>query len=227
MQKKNYGTSIFDRLKLACVDEWQEYCHHEFVERVGDGTLPIESFRHYLEQDYVFLIHFSRAWALAAYKSSNLRDMKWASEILHSTLNTEMQLHVEFSERFGVSQSTLESTPEYQENLAYTRYVLDKGQSGDLLDLYVALMPCVIGYAEIGVRLELDYSRTLEENPYREWIEMYASEEYQELAIRSISNLERISLERGGNARLDELIETYRQATILEIGFWDMCLSPD
>ncbi len=227
MQKQNYGTSIFDRLKQACSSEWKEYCRHEFVERIGDGSLPMESFRLYLEQDYVFLIHFSRAWALAAYKSSSLRDMQWASEILHSTLNVEMDLHVRFSRQFGVGQSELESAPEYQENLAYTRYVLDKGQSGDLLDLYVALMPCVVGYAEIGVRLELDYSSTLAENPYREWIEMYAGEEYQALAIRSINNLERISVERGGNSRFEQLVDTYRQATILETGFWQMCLETD
>ena len=227
MQKTNYGSSIFDRMKLACTNEWNAYCHHEFVERIGDGTLPIESFRHYLEQDYVFLVHFSRAWALAAYKSSNVRDMKWASEILHSTLNVEMDLHVRFSERYGVTQSELESAPEYQENLAYTRYVLDKGQGGDLLDLYVALMPCVVGYAEIGVRLELEYSSLIADNPYREWIEMYAGEEYQALAIRSISNLERISAERGGPARIEDLTETYRQATILETGFWEMCLDAD
>ena len=153
--------------------------------------------------------------------------MKWASEILHSTLNVEMDLHVRFSERFGVTQSDLEHASEFQENLAYTRYVLDKGQSGDLLDLYVALMPCVVGYAEIGVRLELDFAATLADNPYREWIEMYASEDYQALAIRSISNLEKIGVERGGNARIEQLINTYRQATVLETGFWEMCLDDD
>ena len=31
--------------------------------------------------------------------------------------------------------------------LAYTRYVLDTGMRGDLLALQVALAPCVIGYA--------------------------------------------------------------------------------
>ena len=226
MRDNMYATSIFDRLKQACSKEWHAYCHHDFVNQVGEGTLPIESFRYYLEQDYVFLVHFSRAWALAAYKSSNIADMKWATGILYSTLHTEMNLHIQFSERFGVTQSELESARESQENLAYTRYVLDKGHSGDILDLYIALMPCVVGYAEIGLRLSLDYASVLPDNPYREWIEMYASEEYQFLAIQSISNLERISLERGGNSRINELTETYREATLLEEGFWTMCVNP-
>lgn len=226
MNKNLYATSIFDQLKRACVDEWEAYCHHDFVNAVGAGTLPIESFRYYLEQDYIFLIHFSRAWALAVYKSSSVSDMQWATEILHSTLNTEMNLHVLFSERFGVSQVQLENSSEAQANLAYTRYVLDKGLAGDVLDLYVALMPCVVGYAEIGNRLALEYDSVLEENPYREWIEMYSSEEYQELAIKTISVLERISRERGGMARVEELKEIFRTATVLEEGFWSLCYNP-
>ena len=226
MNKNLYAASLFDQLKRACVDEWNAYCHHDFVNEIGEGTLPIESFRYYLEQDYIFLIHFSRAWALAVYKSSSVAEMQWATEILHSTINTEMSLHVGFSERFGVSQELLESTKEAQANLAYTRFVLDKGLAGDLLDLYVALMPCVVGYAEIGNRLSLEYDSVLADNPYREWIEMYSSEEYQTLAIKSISVLERICRERGGMSRIDELKATFRSATVLEEGFWSLCYDP-
>jgi hypothetical protein len=43
--------------------------------------------------------------------------------------------------------------PEAPETVNYTRYVLDIGHSGDALDLLVALMPCVAGYAEIGLGL--------------------------------------------------------------------------
>ena len=220
---ENYSTSIFDQLKQGCSAEWHEYCHHEFVNRIGEGTLPIEAFRFYLEQDYIFLIHFSRAWALAVYKSDSIADMKWAADILHSTLHTEMELHVEFCARFGVRQKELESTREAQQNLAYTRYVLDKGLAGDIVDLYVALMPCVVGYAEIGLRLSLEYYAELSDNPYKEWIDMYSSEEYQQLAITSISHLERLARERGGNARNQQLIETFRESTVLEAGFWEMC----
>lgn len=226
MNKNLYAASLFDQLKRACTDEWNAYCHHDFVNEIGDGTLPIESFRYYLEQDYVFLIHFSRAWALAAYKSASVSEMQWATEILHSTINTEMNLHIGFSERFGVSQEQLEKTKEAQANLAYTRFVLDKGLAGDLLDLYVALMPCVVGYAEIGNRLSLEFGSQLAANPYREWIEMYSSEEYQTLAIKSISVLERICRERGGMARVDELKATFRSATVLEEGFWSLCYNP-
>ena len=58
----NDPNTLFGKLRAAYVDEWDAYCYHEFVRGIGAGTLPEECFRHYLEQDYLFLIHFSRAW---------------------------------------------------------------------------------------------------------------------------------------------------------------------
>lgn len=59
---------------------------------LGDGSLPLDSFKGYIIQDYLYLvrhpvllfvfvsvltkqIHFSRANALAAYKSTNMTDI--------------------------------------------------------------------------------------------------------------------------------------------------------
>ena len=51
---------------------------HEFVAKLGDGTLPQAAFRSYLVQDYLFLIQFARAWGLAAYKSRTIADIRAA-----------------------------------------------------------------------------------------------------------------------------------------------------
>ena len=56
-------------------DIWYQYTHHEFVDKMGDGTLDIERFKFYLEQDYLFLIQFARANSLAGYKSGRLDDI--------------------------------------------------------------------------------------------------------------------------------------------------------
>ncbi len=226
MMNKRCRDSLFDDLKGRCAAEWNQYCQHDFVNRIGDGTLPIECFRYYLEQDYIFLIHFSRAWALAAYKSSSIEEMAWAAEILHSTLHTEMNLHVEFSDRFGVTAIGLESAVEAKDNLAYTRFAIDCGQRGDLLDLYCALMPCVVGYAQIGKQLADKHAPRLPDNPYREWIEMYSGDEYQNLANESIQRFAQIGQRRGGRDRIAELTAIFRQATILEQEFWSMCYRP-
>ena len=107
---------------------------------------------------------------------------------------------------------------------AYTRYVLEKGLQGDLLDLYVALAPCVIGYGEIGARLKGDPDTKHEGNPYASWIAMYAGDEYQAVARAHAEALDRLWQERAGGARLRQLAATFAQATQLEVDFWQMGL---
>ena len=34
---------------------WHDFTHHEFVRRMGDGTLPRETFKYYMIQDYLYL----------------------------------------------------------------------------------------------------------------------------------------------------------------------------
>ena len=37
---------------------WKEFTQHEFVEKMGDGTLPVERFKFYMVQDYLYLVSF-------------------------------------------------------------------------------------------------------------------------------------------------------------------------
>ncbi|HJP20550.1 MAG TPA: thiaminase II [Alphaproteobacteria bacterium] len=209
---------LFDRLSAACSEDWRAYIDHDFVRQLGDGSLPEACFRHYLGQDYLFLIHFARAYALAAYKSQDLDDIRQAAAGLAAIIDVEMGLHVEFCTSWGLSLSDMQALPEAEETMAYTRYVLEKGLSGDLLDLHVALAPCVLGYAEIGRNL----SGMSAANPYAAWIEMYASDDYQEVAAGAADQLDRLFESRAGEGRWPELVKTFAQATRLEIAFWDM-----
>lgn len=221
----NDPNTLFGRLRSACSDEWAGYCNHEFVSRIGDATLPEQSFRHYLEQDYLFLIHFSRAWALAVYKADTLADMRAAATTLNAILNYEMELHVKYCAGWGLTEQEMELKNEARANMAYTRYVLERGLAGDVLDLHVALAPCVIGYAVIGKNLVTDPKTKLEGNPYKDWIEMYSGEEFQNVAKAAVLNLDKLAASRMGSGRFESLVKTFRQATSLEIGFWDMGLN--
>lgn len=116
--------ALFDRLRAAVAEDWDRYTRHAFVRRLADGTLPEACFRHYLTQDYLFLIHFARAYALAAYKSERLEDMRKATAALSAILDLEMDLHVSYCAGWGLSREQMADTPEAPETLAYTRFVL-------------------------------------------------------------------------------------------------------
>jgi thiaminase/transcriptional activator TenA len=195
------------------------------VRALGDGTLPPRAFQHFLRQDYLFLIQFARAYALAAYKSSDLRDLRVASTSLAAILDVEMPLHVSYCAKWGLIEDEMAAEPEALETLAYTRFVLERGMAGDLLDLEVTLAPCVVGYAEAVEHLSLDPHTMREGNPYLAWMETYSGTEYHSVAVAAVEHLERLGTARGGAARYADLLAAFRAATRLETAFWEMSLA--
>lgn len=67
---------------------WLDFTEHDFVKQLGAGKLPLENFKHYLIQDYLFLVtallfpnstklmqiqvEFARAKALAGSKTRTM-----------------------------------------------------------------------------------------------------------------------------------------------------------
>ena len=131
-----------------------------------------------------------------------------------------MDLHRAYCADWGIAEAALEAVEADGATLAYTAYVLERGLAGDLLDLRVALAPCVIGYGEIGARLAADPATRAGGNPYASWIEMYAGDEYQAFMRAEVEALDALAGRRGGSARIARLAETFRTATRLEAAFW-------
>ncbi len=214
---------IFEKLKTACSAEWSLYVDHAFVKQIGDGTLPLTAFQTYLVQDYLFLLQFARANALAVYKSRSLPDLRAGQASLAAILD-ETDLHIRLCERWGLSRERLEATPEHRATVAYTRFVLDCGFSGDLLDLHVALAPCVIGYGEIALKIVAQKGFSLENHPYRDWIGEYAGAGYQGAAQAARDHLSRLAERSLTESRFTDLCRIFTQASLLEADFWQMAL---
>lgn len=221
----SYGR-IFEDWRRA-TPAWSDYTQHAFVGGLADGTLPSAAFLHYLKQDYVFLIHFSRAWALAVTKAETVAEMRLAASTVNGLINEEIALHIKICAEAGIDEATLFSTEERAENLAYTRYVLDAGHSGDFLDLLSALAPCVMGYGEIGLALAASKTSAT----YVDWINTYASEDYQKVcrdvgALIDAAVQSRLGDDPQSSPRWSALEKRFAMATKLEVSFWDMGLTP-
>ena len=221
----SYGL-IFESLKKNNLQNWLLYTKHDFLKQLSDNSLKKDCFLNYLKQDYLFLIQFSKAWSLAVLKSDNLDEMKISASTVNDLINFEMQLHIDLCDEYGISKTDLESTDEQNENIAYTRYVLELGYSGDFLDLLSALAPCVLGYGEIGINLK-DFKP--DNVMYQKWIETYASNEYQEVCKNVSQLIDNSFLIRLGNNYKDtykwvQANKIFNKATLLEVDFWNMAL---
>ncbi|GAB5470205.1 MAG: TenA family protein [Rhodospirillales bacterium] len=220
---------LFAALRGAAGRDWHDYTHHAFVAGLADGSLPLAAFKQYLVQDYIFLINFARAYALGVYKAETVEEMRHCQGAVTGILERELTLHISYCSDWGLDEAHILASEEDPANLSYTRYVLDRGLAGDYLELLIALAPCAIGYAEIATRLNEDPATKREGNPYLPWIEAYSGADYLALATEAASGLEAAAARRLGlgvpqSQRFDYLAAVFRQATRLEVGFWQMGL---
>lgn len=202
---------------------WQGYVKHDFVDQLAAGTLSAKSFKRFLTQDYLFLIHFARAYALLAAKSTKIADINDALSGLQAIAG-ELPLHVGYCADWGIDEKSMQEEIEASQTIAYTRYVLDIGHIGDRLDLMAALMPCVVGYAEIGLRIARDPKTNFKTNPYGAWIKNYESGEYLKGVQAGIDMMNRLGADYNGKARFSQLSTIFNMATRLETDFWQMGL---
>ncbi|EXF80533.1 phosphomethylpyrimidine kinase [Colletotrichum fioriniae PJ7] len=172
---------------------WKTFVYHPFVMAMGDGTLPMESFKQYLIQDYLYLVHFARANALASYKAKSIADISAGATIVN---------HI---------------TP----CTAYTRYVLDVGVSEDWIALQMALAPCLLGYGAVAKQLHGDVKTKREENTYWKWIENYVADDYVG-AVKTGSELIERHAALQSPSSIERLIKIFIHGTKMEIGFWEM-----
>jgi thiaminase (transcriptional activator TenA) len=205
---------------------WEKTHEHPFVVGMGKGDLPVESFIRYMKQDYVFLLDYSKLFAIGAVKARDLETMASFAKLLNETLHGEMELHRQYAARFGITNQELEETKATPINLAYTRYMLNVAQNGSLAELISALLPCMWSYWEISKLLAERYPSAIERSLYGEWIKMYSSNEFGTLATWLIDLLDK-QAEGKPERELACLEEHFVTTSRFEYMFWDMVYRGD
>ena len=198
----------------------QAILEHPFITGIGDGSLRVDRFKYYVIQDYVYLIDYSRALAIASARAIDLQDMSWFAGLLDETLNQEMALHRSYCQEFGINLQELESVEPASTTKSYTNFLLKTAYQGSFGELVASLLPCQWGYWEIADHL-LKRGLPTSAPLYAEWIKMYTSEEFTELAHQIREMADRI----GGGAGLAEqaaMRQAYTNSVQLEHRFWDM-----
>lgn len=213
-------TKFTDRLWKSVAPIWEQTHKHPFVTGLGCGTLPVDSFKFYMKQDYVYLIDYAKMFALASTKAYDLTTSARFAGLQEATLNGEMELHRKYAERFGISREELEATKPSFVMLAYTSYMLRVAHQGSLAELVSSLLPCTWSYWEIGKHLA-KVEGALEHELYGEWVRMYSSDEFGQLAIWLIDIMNELA-DGKNEQELARLEEHFLYTTKMEYMFWDM-----
>ncbi len=208
-----------ERLRRKVAPLWDAQHRHPFVRGIGEGTLDLERFKFWVRQDYVFLIEYARVLALAAARSPDLRTIARFAALLGETVNTEMSLHRAFAAEFGISHDELEHEAQAPTTRAYTDFLLRVAATADYVELLAALLPCMWGFSEIGVRLAKQPAPA--DARYAKWITMYSSPEFADLARWCRELLDEVAAglpER----QLADLEKTFLTSSRYEWQFWEM-----
>ncbi|RPA78069.1 hypothetical protein BJ508DRAFT_416700 [Ascobolus immersus RN42] len=225
-------------LALPAVEKlWPKYIYHPFVRGIASGSLPIESFRHYLIQDYLFLVQSLRAVKMAGFKSRTLSEIK-AFDVMAKGYYDELELHTAYCrDYFGLTLQDLEGAKETMATTAYTRFVLDLAAGSTPFVMQCAMMPCIYGYGrcvawikqhaggvfkipspEGSTSVEVEvYERG---NPYWAWVEKYSAPEYDTAVRECREELERMAV-GVGRAEMEQGVAAFERAVEMEVGFWE------
>ena len=197
---------------------WRAVHAHPFLDELRAGTLPMDRFVYFILQDYVYLLDFAQALCLGGAKSRDLKTLEIFARHALIAVEVERSFHASFGKSLGLSQWQIDQTAKGPVTEAYTKHLQAVARGGSLAELVAAALPCYWIYGEVGRRLYRNRPR--KPAIYREWIEIYASEEYWKPVREQIRLMDRL----GASARGEEkklLRSHFILSSRYEFLFWE------
>ncbi len=190
---------------------------HPFVTGLTDGSLPMDSFAHYVWQDALYLRDYARALALVAAKASDDASVAMFAAHAQGAVEVEKQLHAGFARELSVAYPAAFAQPPSPTTVAYTSYLLRVCALGEFTAALAAVLPCYWIYAEVGAAL---LSRSSPQPLFARWIETYGGDEFAATVADVLEAVDRAG-ETAGPAQVAAMREHALITAKYEWMFWD------
>jgi thiaminase/transcriptional activator TenA len=187
--------------------------NHPFTVELVDGTLPLEKFIYYLQQDSLYLVDYARALALTAAKMEPEKDVRLCLRFAQEGLLAERELHKLYFKEYRVSPADSKGPA----CMAYGTHLLARAALGSAGEGMAALLACFWIYREVG-----NHVRRLSdlENPYFRWIESYSCEQYSSLVDMAVELTDALA-DAAGEEESRRMFEGFLISSRYEYRFWD------
>ncbi|MFB6161379.1 MAG: thiaminase II [Haloferacaceae archaeon] len=206
-----------DRLLDDGAEIWAAQREHPFVVELAEGTLDEAAFRHWVRQDYRYLLDYARVFAIAGTKADREATMRRLLDVGHTILDDEMDLHREFAAGYGLDAEDLESTRKAPTCVAYTNFLVRTAHEGSIAETAAAVYPCGQGYLDVAEHMAEIADG---EHRYTPFVEKYTSDEFRE-AVSWMADLVDECAERYPGEH-DAMREAFLTCARLEHAFWEM-----
>ena len=199
---------------------WDAQLTHPFVVALGNGTLPKRTFKYYILQDARYLEELARVFAMGAQRAADPETALRFAELVKDTIVVERGLHETFGRQWKLTPSDMRRTPLAPTNHAYCTHMRSVAQTGTLAELTTVALPCAWIYCVVGKHL-LKNGPPAAGHPYREWLLLYGSPEFAEVA-RWMRTLVDTAAGRAGRDEKERMTQAFLTSSRYEWMFWDM-----
>lgn len=219
--------SFSGRLRRECDGIWAGLHGHPFLGDLARGTLPLESFRFFIEQDLLFLPVFARCMAMGAARATSEAELEFFRKQLDGIVRLELPSNRRLlaqvvalgaADRGGAAEMA-------PANVAYTSFLLATAAGGGPLEIIAAILPCSWSYVEIAQGLR----DLIAPHPvYADWVGFYLQPEEAGLVQDMRATFDEMTRVTGiSEATRRRLAEIFRTSSRLEGSFWDMAYTLD
>ena len=134
--------------------------------------------------------------AQGAAKSPDLETLELFCRHALGAVEVERSFHASFGKSLGLTRGQLDEVSKGPMTQAYIGHLQSVARGGTLGEIVAAVLPCYWIYGEVGKRLY----KTGRAKPkiFREWIEIYASEEFWRPVREQIQLMDRLGVEGEG-----------------------------
>ena len=162
-----------ERLLQAAVPVWQQILAHPFLRELGEDRLPLETFRFYIQQDWLYIQERIGEWAILAGRCPEPAIRRLLAEVLDEVARLEpAAFHLKHAPALGIDLEHL-ALEMNAANWAYTTHELAAVYGGSTAEGLAALLPCPLVYQFVGEHLMHGPPPA---NPiYADWIAFYGS----------------------------------------------------
>lgn len=208
---------LTDQLWTSIEDVYAAILGHPFITGLTDGSLPHETFRHFIAQDAHYLRGFARALTVCAAKAPDSHATVMFAEHAAGAIRAEQQMHAELAGELGLTPEQLAAQPVGPTTRAYGSYLLATAHGGSFAEGLAAVLPCYWIYARVGDAL---LERSSPDPLYARWISMYGGEEFQTTVHDVLALTDRVGAELS-EAETARVREHFVTTSRYEWMFWD------
>ena len=207
-------------LKDNALTAWQTLERHPFVTKMADGTLPLESFRFYIDQNLLYLPEYARALSLGVATSRNANELVWFTKAVDNIVHVEIPENELLRDRIAELGATSHPYAHVMApaNLAYTSYLIATASRTDSLGVMALILPCAWTYQDIALA---NQSSATDHPVYGEWLRFFSTDEYDAVVKGLCADMDALAA-RADSQRKAEVSHIFTTSVRLEQAFWDM-----